>query len=150
MNKNYLGKLALILGMLLIFLFGIFGIPSSFSGEGLIAAMTKRINLGLDLRGGTHLILQVQVNDAVNVDAQNAMEVLKEQLRTRKIDYTDITQPDQKNNPDHLVLKGVQASSRTDLLSIMPDHLPEYDISSGRGQFLELVDEAAAALGPEE
>ena len=41
--------------------------------------MTEHINLGLDLRGGTHLILQVQVNDAVNVDAQNAMEVLKEQ-----------------------------------------------------------------------
>ena len=78
MNKNYLWKLALILGTLLFFLFGIFGIPQSFSGGGLLAAMTKRINLGLDLRGGTHLILQVKVNDAVNVDGQNAIEVLKQ------------------------------------------------------------------------
>src|ERR1700685_3702583 len=115
MTKNLLYKTIGIIAILLVFVFGIFGIPSSFSGQGLLDAMTKRINLGLDLRGGAHLILQVQVNDAVNVDAQNAMEVLKEQLRTRKIDYTDITQPDQKNNPDHLVLKGVQAGSRTDL-----------------------------------
>jgi len=131
MNKTFLWKLGLIVGTLLIFLFGIFGIPNRFSGQGLLAAMTDHIHLGLDLRGGTHLILQVKVNDAVNVDAQNAMEVLKQQLRSRKIDYTDITQPDLQNNPDHIVLKGVQANSRTDLLSIMQDHLPEYDISGG-------------------
>jgi preprotein translocase subunit SecD len=93
--------------------------------------MGEHINLGLDLRGGTHLILQVQVNDAVNVDAQNAIEVLKQQMRNKKIDYTDITQPDLQNNPDHLVIKGVQASSRTDLLGIISDHLPEYDITGG-------------------
>jgi preprotein translocase subunit SecD len=131
MNKNFLWKLGLIVGILLIFLFGIFGVPSSFSGQGLVTAMTDHIHLGLDLRGGTHLILQVQVNDAVNLDAQNAIEVLRQQLRSRKIDYSDITQPDQQNNPDHIVLKGVQANSRTDLLSIMQDHLPEYDITGG-------------------
>jgi len=45
MNKTYLWKLALILGTLLFFLFGIFGVPNSFSREGLLAALTKRINL---------------------------------------------------------------------------------------------------------
>jgi preprotein translocase subunit SecD len=131
MNKNFLWKIGLILGILIFFLFGIFGIPKSFSPDGLVSAMGEHINLGLDLRGGTHLILQVQVNDAVNVDAQNAIEVLKQQMRAKKIDYTDITQPDLQNNPDHLVIKGVQASSRTDLLGIISDHLPEYDITGG-------------------
>src|SRR5208283_728827 len=131
MTKTFLWKLGLILGTLLIFLFGIFGIPNKFSGQGMLSAMTDHIHLGLDLRGGTHLILQLKVNDALNVGAQNAIEVLKQQLRRRKIDYTDISQPDQENNPDHIVLKGVQANSRTDLLSVMQDHLPEYDISGG-------------------
>ena len=80
-----------IVGIMLFFLFGIFGVPKSFSGQGLLTALTDHIHLGLDLKGGTHLILQVQVNDAVNVDAQNAIEVLKEQLRTRKIDYSDVS-----------------------------------------------------------
>jgi preprotein translocase subunit SecD len=131
MNRNFLLKLGLIVATVLFFLFGIFGIPKSFSGQGLRAAVADHIHLGLDLSGGTHLILQVQVNDAVNVVAQNAMEVLKEQLRTRKIDFADITQPDQQNNPDHIVLKGVQPSARADLLSIVQDRLPEYDITGG-------------------
>src|SRR5215469_15005723 len=123
MNKTLLWKAVLILAVLVVFLFGIFGIPDSLSGSGLVAAMRKRIHLGLDLRGGTHLILQVQVNDAVNVDAQNAMEVLKEQLRNRKIDFTDIVQTDAQNNPDHIQIRGVQASARTDLLNIVQDRL---------------------------
>jgi preprotein translocase subunit SecD len=131
MNKTLLWKLGLIVATLVIFLFGIFGIPSSFAPQGLLASMGKHIHLGLDLRGGTHLILQVKVNDAVNVDAQNAMESLKEQMRNRKIDYSELSQPDQQNNPDHIVLKGVQPSSRNDLLSIVQERLPEYDINGG-------------------
>ena len=131
MNKNFLWKLAFIVGTLLFFLFGIFGIPKSFSGQGLLTALTDHIHLGLDLKGGTHLILQVQVNDAVNVVAQNAVEVLKEQLRSRKIDYTDISQADPQNNPDQIVLKGVQPNARGDLLDIVHQRLPDYDINGG-------------------
>jgi preprotein translocase subunit SecD len=131
MNKNFLIKLGFIVATVLFFLFGIFGIPKSFSGHGLLAAVSDHIHLGLDLSGGTHLILQVQVNDAVNVVAQNAMEVLKEQLQKRKIAYTDIIQPDQQNNPDHLVVKGMQPSARADLLSIVQERLPEYDVAGG-------------------
>jgi len=131
MNKNFLYKLAFIVAIVLFFLFGIFGIPKSFSRQGLVAALSDHIHLGLDLSGGTHLILQVQVNDAVNVVAQDAMEVLKEQLRKQKIDYADISQPDSQNNPERLVLKGVQPAARLDLLSIVQEKLPEYDITSG-------------------
>jgi preprotein translocase subunit SecD len=131
MNKNLLWKLGLVVGVLLAFLFGIFGVPQSFSGQGLLAAMTKRINLGLDLKGGTHLILQVQVNDAVNVDAQNAIEVLKEQLNKRKVAFSDISQPDPQNNPDKVLLKGISPDGRKDLLDIVSERLPEYNLSSG-------------------
>jgi preprotein translocase subunit SecD len=131
MNKNLLWKLLAIIAVLLVFLFGIFGIPQSFSGQGLLAAMTNRIQLGLDLKGGTHLILQVQVNDAVNVDAQNAIETLKEQLNKRKIAFSDISQPDAQNNPDRVVLKGVSPDGRKDLLDIANERLPEYNLTSG-------------------
>ncbi|MFZ0279670.1 MAG: protein translocase subunit SecD [Candidatus Sulfotelmatobacter sp.] len=131
MNKNLLWKLVAIVGTLLVFLYGIFGIPQSFSGQGLLTAMTKRINLGLDLRGGTHLILQVQVNDAVNIDSDNAVEVLKEQLNKRKIAFADISKPDPKNAPDQVVLKGVPPDGRKDLLDIVNERLPEYNLNSG-------------------
>lgn len=131
MKKNLFWKLVFIIAVMLFFLFGILGVPQSLSGSGLLTALTDHIHLGLDLKGGTHLILQVHVNDAVNVDAQNAIEVLKDQLRKRKIDYADITQPDPQNNPDHILIKGVQPGARSDLISIVQDRLPEYDLTGG-------------------
>src|SRR5882762_9450473 len=107
MNKDLFWKSVLIVGILIAFLFGIFGIPKSLSGQGLLSAVTDRIHLGLDLRGGTHLILQVQVNDAVKVDSDNAVEILKEQLNKRKIAFSEITKPDPQNAPDRIVIKGV-------------------------------------------
>jgi preprotein translocase subunit SecD len=131
MNKNLGWKLIVIVVTLLFFLFGIIGIPEKWSGSGLLAAMQSRIHLGLDLKGGTHLILQVQVNDAVNVDSDNAVERLKADLRARKINYSEISKPDPVNNPDKVVLKGVPPESRSDLLSIVQDRLPEYQLTSG-------------------
>ncbi len=131
MTKNLLWKLLFILGTMLFFLFGILGIPKGLSGDALLTALTDHIHLGLDLKGGTHLILQVHVNDAVNVDAQNAIEILKQQLKNRKIDYSDISQSDPQNNPDRIVLKGIQPGARGDLLSIVQDRLPEYDLTGG-------------------
>ncbi len=131
MKQNLLWKSVFIIAVLLVFVYGIFGIPSSFSGSGLAAALLQRINLGLDLKGGTHLILQVQVNDAVNVDAQQAIERLKAALRTRNIAFADIAQADPANNPDHIVVKGVSADHSSDLRDIVNTDLTEYNLSSG-------------------
>ncbi|MGZ4839231.1 MAG: protein translocase subunit SecD, partial [Terriglobales bacterium] len=102
-----------------------------WSGKGLLASVTDRIHLGLDLKGGTHLILQVQVDDAVNVDSDNAIARLKEDMRTRKINYAEITKPDPVGHPDLLVIKGVPPEQSSDLRSIASDRLPEYNLNSG-------------------
>ena len=49
MNKNLTWKLVVIVAILLVFLFGIFGVPKEWSGKGLVASITDRIHLGLDL-----------------------------------------------------------------------------------------------------
>src|ERR1700733_14796801 len=131
MNKNLNWKLVTIIAILLVFLFGIFGVPKDWSGKGLLSAITDRIHLGLDLRGGTHLILQVQVNDAVNVDSDNAIARLKEDMRTHKISYADITKPDPVNHPEMVVVKGVPPEQTSDFKSIVSDRLPDYDATSG-------------------
>ena len=131
MNKNLNWKLAVSVGILLLFVAGIFGPPWAWSGRSPLALVTDRIHLGLDLRGGTHLILQVQVNDAVNVDSDNAIARLKEDLRTHKINYADITKPDPVNHPEMIVVKGVPPEQTSDFKSVVSDRLPEYDASSG-------------------
>jgi preprotein translocase subunit SecD len=131
MNKNLGWKLIVIVAILLVFLFGIFGVPKEWSGKGILAAITDRIHLGLDLRGGTHLILQVQVNDAVNVDSDNAIARLKEDMRAHKINYADIVKPDAVNHPEMIVVKGVPPEQTNDFKGIVSDRLPDYDATSG-------------------
>jgi len=131
MNKNLGWKLGLIAATLIVFLIGIFGIPKEWSGKGLLASLQERIHLGLDLKGGTHLILQVQVNDAVNAESDHVVERLKDSLGKRKVNYTDITKPDPVGHPDQIVIKGVPPEATSDLRSIVSDTLPEYDLASG-------------------
>src|SRR5512144_2261666 len=100
MKKNLSWKVLLITGTLLVFLWGIFlGTDPATSVQaikekGLIAGIQQNIHLGLDLKGGTHLILQVKVNDAVKADSDHAIERLKDDLRQANVAYGDISQPD--------------------------------------------------------
>src|SRR5258706_13559551 len=126
MNKNLTWKLVVIVGILLVFLAGIFGIRKDWSGKCILASISDRIHLGLDLRGGTHLILQVQVNDAVNVDSDNAIARLKEDMRARKINYADITKPDPVNHPEMIVVKGMPPAQSRYFKSLVSDRPPEY------------------------
>src|ERR1700716_1620709 len=131
MTKNLGWKLIVIVAILLIFVGGIMGVPKDWSGSGLLASVKNQIHLGLDLRGGTHLILQVQVNDAVNVDSDNAIARLKEDMRARKINYADIVKPDPVNHPEMIVVKGIPPEQASDFKSIVSDRLPDYSASSG-------------------
>ena len=131
MQKNLLTKTGLIIAILLIFLYGTFGIPKSLNGDGLKQAVLDRIHLGLDLKGGTHLILQVMVNDAVNAETDHAIELLKDELQKAKVSFADISKPDPANRPEAVVIKGVPLDSSSQLRSIVSDKLKEYDLAGG-------------------
>lgn len=131
MQKNLLAKTALILAVLLIFLYGIFGIPHSLNGDGLKEAVLDRIKLGLDLRGGLHLILQVMVNDAVNAETDHATELLKDELQKAKVAFADVSKPDAENHPEQVVIKGLAPDGGSQLRGIVADKLKDYDLVGG-------------------
>jgi preprotein translocase subunit SecD len=128
MQKNLLLKTGIIVAILLIFVYGMLG-PKLFSGEGVKAALLDRIHLGLDLKGGTHLILQVMVNDAVGAQSDHATEVLKDELQKAKIPFADIGKLD--NQPEKIVIKGVPVDSTSALRGTVSDRLPEYEAAAG-------------------
>jgi len=131
MNKNLLTKTILIVALLIVAVFGIIGIPSSFSGAGLSQAIQNRIHLGLDLKGGTHLILQVQVNDAINADTDRVIEQLKDDLKKANIAYGEISKPDPQNHPEVIAIKGVPPESSSDLRRVITDKFSDYELTSG-------------------
>jgi preprotein translocase subunit SecD len=76
MGKNLAGRTGFIVAVLVIFIYGIFGIPHG----GLKQSLENRIHLGLDLRGGTHLVLQVHVAEAVNSATDRDVQALNTAL----------------------------------------------------------------------
>ena len=131
MIKNLTAKVILIIAVLIFFLFGIFGLPKSFTPSGLLAALEERIHLGLDLKGGTHLILQVQVNDAINADSDRAIERLKEDLKSKNIGFAEISKPDPQQHPELISVKGIPSESIGEFRNLVADRLPDYDLASG-------------------
>ena len=69
MTRNIKIKAGIIVAVILVCIYGIIGIPKS--KDELIANWKKNIHLGLDLSGGTQLVMQVQLQDAFKADADN-------------------------------------------------------------------------------
>src|SRR5215470_156419 len=47
-----------------------------------------QLKLGLDLRGGVHLVLRVQTDDALRVETEQEMSRLQQELKTRGVPAT--------------------------------------------------------------
>jgi len=55
--------------------------------------MDKQLKLGLDLKGGVHLVLRVQTDDALRLETEQVMERLRAELQTKNITVTNISSP---------------------------------------------------------
>src|ERR1700690_3034515 len=92
MRKNLTGRTIAIVLTILACVFGIIGFPKSRAG--LADNLRHNIRLGLDLKGGSHLVLQVQVQDAVKAEADQAIERMKDEMRKQSVDYAGIDRND--------------------------------------------------------
>src|SRR6202162_846155 len=92
MQRNLMVKTVVIVAVVLACLFGIIGYPKFLGGVGvplnysqLKSNLSHNINLGLDLKGGSHLVLQVQVQDAAKTQADQTIENLRDAVKTASI-----------------------------------------------------------------
>jgi preprotein translocase subunit SecD len=130
MKKNLNSKIATIIGVLLICLYGIFGIPKGISGKALLDAVSQRIHLGLDLQGGAHLILQVVVNDAVNADTDNTVARLQQDFAAAKLTGSPM-KPDPAN-PQIIKITGTDPAKSSSVRSELNDRYgSQFDITGG-------------------
>ncbi|HEY1804089.1 MAG TPA: protein translocase subunit SecD [Terracidiphilus sp.] len=132
MKKNLKNKIALIIAVLLICLYGIFGIPSGISGKALLTAISSRIHMGLDLQGGAHLILQVQVADAVNAETDNTLQELMQDLKKGNLTFSQVYKPD-PNKPNMIRIDGTTQAQSDGVDSLLggSKYANEYDVSGG-------------------
>src|SRR5580698_3028079 len=92
MNNNLRVRALVIVAVLLVCVYFIIGIPKSKAE--ILENWHNNIHLGLDLRGGSQLILQVNLQDAFKATADVVIEKMKDAMRAGGIEYTDIDRND--------------------------------------------------------
>ena len=150
MRKNLGAKTAAILIILLVFLYAVFGLPKGFTAAKLGASMLQPsparngIHLGLDLRGGTHLILQVMVEEAVGAVTDNDLAKIQESVKTSAPGAL-ANKPDPKV-PETLTVTGLTADNSGTVRDYLDTNFAnDYDISSGPNNSLTMTMKKAAA-----
>ncbi|HEY4682796.1 MAG TPA: protein translocase subunit SecD [Candidatus Acidoferrales bacterium] len=125
MNPNLKWKALVILIVLGLCLYGLFFMPK-FPPKNLADLKNnfrERIRLGLDLRGGSHLILQVQVDDAVNIHTDQTMDRMREEMRNRNLTYNEV----RKLDLTHIQVLGIPPDQSSAFKDMVGDRFAEYD-----------------------
>jgi protein-export membrane protein SecD len=129
MTSNTKIRFGIIAAVILVCLYGVIGIPKS--KDELVANWKKNIRLGLDLSGGTQLVMQVQLQDAFKAAADNAIQALKQELQKDGITPAgDITRNDPTSIEDahkiEIDIKGIPSDKSSMFRGIINDQLQQW------------------------
>lgn len=132
MYRNLKYKAIMILVVLLACTYFIVGVPKS--KDELVSNFRENIKLGLDLRGGSHLVVQVQVQDAFKTEADQAIERLKEELTKQGISYSSMERNDPQTIDDadtiQVDIKGVPLDQTGPFRQSVLDLLPPWNLTA--------------------
>src|SRR5213083_258860 len=80
-----------------------------------VAKMKEKVHLGLDLRGGTHLVLQVVTDDAIRAETDQSIETMKQQLNKENIVFRQLA----RTQTDTFQAVGVDSNKDADFRRIL-------------------------------
>ncbi len=131
MDSNLKWKAIFIVVVILICFYGLFGRPSFPTSWGDVANnFSDRMQLGLDLRGGSHLVLQVQVQEAVANQCDQTINDLQDQLRKQNITAGAI----RRTSDTQILIPDVAPAASGALQALAQNQFPDWIMSQAAGQ----------------
>ena len=131
MNPNLRWKAVFIVLVVLLCAYGLFGLPDPPTS---IAAMRgnfgKRIKLGLDLQGGTHLILQVQVNEAVSQQTDQTLDHITNEARQKNLHFDEI----RKLGDTQILVHNIELDSTAAFRDMVGSDFPDWSLAPAPGE----------------
>jgi len=115
LNRSLWWKIALIIAILVVYVVVL--IPGVLSDE--------PIRRGLDLKGGTHLVMRVNVGDALVLETDQASEALKSQAAKNNLPVPTT----RRVNPTTFVALPPPGIGSADYERLAKDYLPAFDLS---------------------
>jgi preprotein translocase subunit SecD len=105
------------------------GLIAAIIGLSVVSYLVRGLNLGLDLKGGVHLVLRVQTDDALRLETETTVERLRDTLTRGGIQFSKLEMRDGKT----FVIEGVTNDQAYRAAAVDPDTV--YNRSSGVGGY---------------
>ncbi len=132
MATNNRTRAVVIVAVILACVFGLIGFPKSL--DQLKQNLQHSIRLGLDLRGGSHLVLQVQVQDAIKAEADQTIDRLKDDLKKQNIAWMGIDRNDpqtvQEADNVQINIKGIPATETSAFRNLMTERYSDWVLTT--------------------
>src|SRR5689334_7892031 len=107
MKPNFKWKMLFIVGVVLVCVYVLIGFPAFPTSFAQIKDnFSHQIKLGLDLQGGTHLILQVEVQEAIAQETDQMVDCVTTQLKEKNINYDEVRRVDDT----HILVRNIDSS----------------------------------------
>lgn len=131
MSSQLNWKFVLIAGAILLCIYGVIGLPVfPTSGTQVKENLADRIKLGLDLKGGSHLVLQVQVEEAIGQRCDQTIDLLTRQLHDKHIGFGEIRRVDDT----HILVRDVDPATSADFRDLVNTQLTDWTLSPAAGE----------------
>jgi preprotein translocase subunit SecD len=126
MNSRLMWKMLLIMIVFVACLFGVVGLPHfPDSIARLKSNVNDRIHLGLDLKGGSHLVLQVQIEQAIAQNCDQSFDELKNGIRDKHITVGEIRRMDDT----HILVRDVDPDGVSSLENLVATHFQDWALT---------------------
>jgi preprotein translocase subunit SecD len=132
MNPNLKWRALSVIAIIIFCLYFLIGYPTFPTSFAQVKDnFGRQIKLGLDLQGGTHLILQVQVQEAIAQETDSTVDRLTTLLRAKNIHYDEIRRVDDT----HILVRNVDSSQVSDFRDLVSQQYNNvWDMSAAAGE----------------
>jgi preprotein translocase subunit SecD len=132
MNPNLKWRVVFIALIIVGCIYGLIGVPTFPTSLAQIKDnFAHQIKLGLDLQGGTHLILQVQTQEAIAQETDQTVDRLTTQLRAKNIRYDEIRRTDDT----HILVRNISPDQSSDFRDLVSQQLQNvWDLTAAAGE----------------
>lgn len=131
MNSQTKWKFIFITGVILFCLIELFCLPQlPTSWAAVKNNFADRIKLGLDLKGGSHLVLQVQTEEAIGLQCDQTWSQLNKALHDRNIGFGEIRRVDDT----HILVRDVTPAASSSFRDLVRQQFQDWDVAPAAGE----------------
>ena len=131
MNSQLRWKFIFIAVVILLCIYGLIGVPTFPTSWAQVKQnLSDRIKLGLDLKGGSHLVLQVQVDEAIGQRCDQAVDQITKQVHEKNIAVGEIRRVDDT----HILVRNVDPNTSGAFRDLVSNQFTDWAVAPAAGE----------------